>query len=501
MDNIDNIDKDDEMNNVDKMEDYDLGYDYSDWKVGSQGSNWDGDCRKLKTKDDDIIDRNSDMIRCSISKYIYPCKRLPCKLEEIGNTGQDKKRQLIYKKTLREYCEKSPIACAKTGYEGESKPIDPICFEINECSEGTKLSDIPDQAMLAFDFFKSLLDFGLKDEIQKRVKKSRISDVNKSKANRMEIEMEIIKDAVIEYFKTLNSKDTSMEESPDNLSISSNNSSISSNNSPISSNNSSISSNSPPELSLQQDIPPEPPKEAQDLRGIVLGNNNSSPGSIGGGKKKSNKKKKYRNKISKKNKQNKLKGGSNNTNTKKSNSGRKQLKYTKGALRGISNLVPTGPINIDRTKKRLGLRDPVNNCEKDKVQNWDDALSIYEVIESSEKGKKMSGTAIISSKKIANKTAANLDENIRQKKKCLENIKITIDVSNQPAIKMNTGFKSVLQGHEIFKRWKTLKRLKELYKGRGAMSAIRNMTWGNYNALKQQQSAVPSLFKKSKSDK
>ena len=146
------------MDNVEKMEDYDLGYDYPDWQLGSQGPNWDGDCRKLKTNDNDITDRESDMIRCSISKYIYPCKNLPCKLEELGNTTEDKKRKLLYKKTLRNYCEKSPIACSTTGFEGETKPIDPICFEINECSTGSKLSDIPEQAIQAFDFFKSLLE-------------------------------------------------------------------------------------------------------------------------------------------------------------------------------------------------------------------------------------------------------------------------------------------------------------------------------------------------------
>lgn len=412
------MDNSSQFDEVDSMEDYDLGYDYPDWQKGSQGPNWNGDCRKLKTKEEDIIDRDSDMIRCSISKYIYPCKSLPCKLEEIGNTNNDKKRQLIFKKTLRDYCENSPIACSQTGYEGEIKPIDPICFEINQCSVGNKLSDIPTNAQKAFKFFQYLMDVGLNDQIEKRVKKSRINDVDKSKANRMEIEMIMIKEEVIDFLKK---------------------------------------------------------------RSISQNNNNNTNG---GARKRSRT-------------INKRGGASDEDNNVREPTGRKKKKKFK-ILKSMGNVALdlVDPIGI----KGLIKKDAVNGCTADSVTTWEDALSIYELIENSEKGKKISGTGIAMSKSDKIRTAENLEENIKIKKECLASIQIELNPSEmgQPAVKTNVGFKNILKGAEIFKRWKMLNRLKDQLRGRGAMNAMRNLTFGNLNALRQQQNAAPTLLSKKK---
>lgn len=437
-------------NPVDSMQDYDMGY-YGEWGIGSgHGSpNWDGDCKKLKTKAGDEIDRESDMVRCAISKYIYPCKNLPCKLDEIGNTKKDKYRQLMNRKIIKKYCEKSPVACSKTGYDGEVKPIDPICFEINECSEGERFTDIPDQALQIFDFFKYLMDLGLTGKAKERVKKSRLSDLNKSKADRYELEMKLIKEAVENFFKDNSINNTTTCNIRKNSKKNNNNTGANTRANTIANTGANNNIN-------------------RDSRG----NNNNTV-----------------NKLSRK---------AANVVSEMSVIPIIKSTYINNKSKKTPCQMARNIVNIETKKAKQLLKKQKGGTNKNcKVTSWKDALKIYETIEGAEKGKKISGTGIVApSKRDKLLTVKNLNEIINKNTKCLNCIKIDLTPKEKEFPGLET---KELIGVEIFKRWKKLNKMKDILRGRGSFNALRNMTWGNMKALDLQQRAQPGFFNRKKS--
>jgi len=449
-------------NPVDSMQDYDMGY-YGEWGIGSgHGSpNWDGDCKKLKTKAGDDIDRESEMVRCAISKYIYPCTNLPCNLDEIGNTKKDKYRQLMNRKIIKKYCEKSPVACSKTGYDGEVKPIDPICFEINECSEGGRFTDIPDQALQIFDFFKYLMDLGLTGKAKERVKNSRLSDLNKSKADRYELEMKLIKEAVEKFFKDNSINNTT---TCNNIRSNIRNTKTSKKNNNRNRNNNST-------------------RTAGNGTYIVnTANNNANANSN------ANTNNNFNHNVS--NAANLVSNISEIPIIKSNYISKKSKKTPCQIARNI--------VNIETKKAKQLLKKQKGGTNKEcKVTSWKDALKMYETIEGSEKGKKISGTGIVApSKRDKLLTVKNLNEIIRNNTECLKCIKIDLTPMKDEFPGLET---EELIGVEIFKRWKKLNKMKDILRGRGSFNALRNMTWGNMKALDLQQRAQPGFFNRKKS--
>lgn len=182
-----------EKNIIDKMSDIDLGY---------TGTYKGKDCRDKKKVKGSITDRKGDRVKCALEKYIFPSKTVLEYMKRRSKLNkQEKLRQRLYRKILSEYCSKSNMACSKMDKEGDPKPIDPICFELNECNTSMPFYKIPSEAMDTFDFFMKLMDFGNFTEMAKApFKKSREQKFKKLQAKRKEKEMKLIKNAFISKY-------------------------------------------------------------------------------------------------------------------------------------------------------------------------------------------------------------------------------------------------------------------------------------------------------------
>ena len=198
-----------EQNIIDRMSDIDLGY---------TGSFKGKDCRDKKKVKGSVTDRKGDRVKCALEKYIFPSKTVLEYMKRRSKLNkQEKLRQRLYRKILSEYCSKSNMACSKMDKEGDPKPIDPICFELNECNTSMPFYKIPSEAMDTFDFFMKLMDFGNFTEMAKApFKKSREQKFKKLQAKRKEKEMKLIKNAFISKYSGKTDESSGSEANSEN---------------------------------------------------------------------------------------------------------------------------------------------------------------------------------------------------------------------------------------------------------------------------------------------